>query len=128
MLASPLQGSIFKLEVAEGAEVAEGDLICVIEAMKMENGSPLTRPEKVTQGPAFPLAMPSRPGTLWSRLSNISRSVGACSGESGNGRPAHEGSRIHFAYLDPGSVSAALATSSGRSCRNRRRHSLSAAI
>ena len=37
VLASPLQGSIFKLEVAEGAEVAEGDLICVIEAMKMEN-------------------------------------------------------------------------------------------
>ena len=37
MLASPLQGSIFKLEVAEGAEVKEGDLICIIEAMKMEN-------------------------------------------------------------------------------------------
>ena len=37
VLASPLQGSIFKLEVAEGAEVKEGDLICIIEAMKMEN-------------------------------------------------------------------------------------------
>ncbi|HWO83394.1 MAG TPA: biotin/lipoyl-containing protein, partial [Solirubrobacterales bacterium] len=37
VLESPLQGSIFKLNVEEGAEVEEGDLICVIEAMKMEN-------------------------------------------------------------------------------------------
>jgi len=37
VLASPLQGSIFKLEVEEGAEVKTGDLVCVIEAMKMEN-------------------------------------------------------------------------------------------
>ncbi|MCL4286994.1 MAG: carbamoyl phosphate synthase, partial [Thermoleophilia bacterium] len=34
---SPLQGSIFKVEVAEGDEVAEGALLVVIEAMKMEN-------------------------------------------------------------------------------------------
>ncbi len=36
-LAAPLQGTIFKVNVEKGAEVAEGDLICVIEAMKMEN-------------------------------------------------------------------------------------------
>jgi acetyl-CoA/propionyl-CoA carboxylase biotin carboxyl carrier protein len=36
-LASPLQGTIFKVNVEAGATVAEGDLICVIEAMKMEN-------------------------------------------------------------------------------------------
>jgi acetyl-CoA/propionyl-CoA carboxylase biotin carboxyl carrier protein len=36
-LASPLQGTIFKVSVEAGATVAEGDLICVIEAMKMEN-------------------------------------------------------------------------------------------
>jgi len=34
---SPLQGSIFKVEQEEGAEVKTGDLVCVIEAMKMEN-------------------------------------------------------------------------------------------
>ena len=34
---APLQGSIFKVEVAEGDEVAEGAIIVVIEAMKMEN-------------------------------------------------------------------------------------------
>ncbi|MFL5899135.1 MAG: biotin/lipoyl-containing protein, partial [Solirubrobacterales bacterium] len=36
-LPSPLQGTVLKVAVEKGAEVAEGDLICVIEAMKMEN-------------------------------------------------------------------------------------------
>jgi acetyl-CoA/propionyl-CoA carboxylase, biotin carboxylase, biotin carboxyl carrier protein len=36
-LASPLQGSVFKVVAEQGAEVEEGALICVIEAMKMEN-------------------------------------------------------------------------------------------
>jgi acetyl-CoA/propionyl-CoA carboxylase biotin carboxyl carrier protein len=36
-LPSPLQGTVLKVAVAEGDEVAEGDLVCVIEAMKMEN-------------------------------------------------------------------------------------------
>jgi acetyl-CoA/propionyl-CoA carboxylase biotin carboxyl carrier protein len=47
-LPSPLQGTVFKVVVAEGAEVAEGDLICVIEAMKMENEIAAHRPGKVT--------------------------------------------------------------------------------
>ncbi len=33
----PMQGTIVKVMVTEGAEVAEGDTICVLEAMKMEN-------------------------------------------------------------------------------------------
>ena len=37
MLASPLQGTVLQVAVEEGAEVEEGALICVIEAMKMEN-------------------------------------------------------------------------------------------
>ena len=36
-LPSPLQGTVLKVAVEQGAEVSEGDLICVIEAMKMEN-------------------------------------------------------------------------------------------
>jgi acetyl-CoA/propionyl-CoA carboxylase biotin carboxyl carrier protein len=36
-LASPLQGNVFKVLVEQGAEVQEGALICIIEAMKMEN-------------------------------------------------------------------------------------------
>jgi acetyl-CoA/propionyl-CoA carboxylase, biotin carboxylase, biotin carboxyl carrier protein len=36
-LASPLQGTVLKVAVEQGASVEEGALICVIEAMKMEN-------------------------------------------------------------------------------------------
>jgi acetyl-CoA/propionyl-CoA carboxylase biotin carboxyl carrier protein len=35
-LASPMQGTIVKVAVTDGAEVAEGDLVVVLEAMKME--------------------------------------------------------------------------------------------
>ena len=47
-LASPLQGTVFKVVVEQGAEVAEGDLVCVIEAMKMENEITAHRAGKVT--------------------------------------------------------------------------------
>jgi acetyl-CoA/propionyl-CoA carboxylase, biotin carboxylase, biotin carboxyl carrier protein len=47
-LPSPLQGTVLKVAVEQGAEVAEGDLICVIEAMKMENEIVAHRPGKVT--------------------------------------------------------------------------------
>jgi len=36
-LSSPLQGNMWKVLVEPGATVAEGQLICIIEAMKMEN-------------------------------------------------------------------------------------------
>jgi acetyl-CoA/propionyl-CoA carboxylase biotin carboxyl carrier protein len=36
-LASPLQGTVLKVAVEQGATVEEGTLVCVIEAMKMEN-------------------------------------------------------------------------------------------
>ena len=39
-LTSPMQGTIVKVAVAEGDTVAEGDLVVVLEAMKMEQ--PLT--------------------------------------------------------------------------------------
>jgi acetyl-CoA/propionyl-CoA carboxylase biotin carboxyl carrier protein len=34
---SPIQGTVLKVAVEQGADVEEGALICVIEAMKMEN-------------------------------------------------------------------------------------------
>jgi len=37
LLESPLQGNMWKVVVAEGDAVEEGQLICIIEAMKMEN-------------------------------------------------------------------------------------------
>jgi acetyl-CoA/propionyl-CoA carboxylase biotin carboxyl carrier protein len=39
-LASPMQGTIVKVAVQEGARVQAGDLVVVLEAMKMEQ--PLT--------------------------------------------------------------------------------------
>jgi acetyl-CoA/propionyl-CoA carboxylase biotin carboxyl carrier protein len=35
-VASPMQGTIVKVAVQDGQEVAEGDVIVVLEAMKME--------------------------------------------------------------------------------------------
>jgi acetyl-CoA/propionyl-CoA carboxylase biotin carboxyl carrier protein len=34
---SPMQGTVLKVEVADGDRVAAGQLLCVVEAMKMEN-------------------------------------------------------------------------------------------
>ncbi len=48
-LPAPLQGTVFKVAVEKGAEVAEGDLICVIEAMKMENEIVAHRAGKVEE-------------------------------------------------------------------------------
>jgi acetyl-CoA/propionyl-CoA carboxylase biotin carboxyl carrier protein len=34
---SPMQGTVLAVEVAEGDEVSAGQVICIVEAMKMEN-------------------------------------------------------------------------------------------
>jgi acetyl-CoA/propionyl-CoA carboxylase biotin carboxyl carrier protein len=34
---SPMQGTVLSVEVADGDEVDQGKVICVVEAMKMEN-------------------------------------------------------------------------------------------
>ena len=36
-IVSPMQGTILEVAVADGDEIAAGGLICVVEAMKMEN-------------------------------------------------------------------------------------------
>ena len=48
-LTSPLQGSVFKVVAEQGADVEEGALICVIEAMKMENEITAHRAGKITE-------------------------------------------------------------------------------
>jgi acetyl-CoA/propionyl-CoA carboxylase biotin carboxyl carrier protein len=50
-LPSPLQGTILKVAVEQGSEVSEGDLICVIEALKMENEITAHRSGKVEELP-----------------------------------------------------------------------------
>ena len=47
-LVSPIQGTVLKVPVSEGDEVEEGALICVVEAMKMENEITAHRAGKVT--------------------------------------------------------------------------------
>jgi acetyl-CoA/propionyl-CoA carboxylase biotin carboxyl carrier protein len=46
---SPMQGTVLSVAVAEGAEVASGDVICIVEAMKMENEVRAHQPGTVTQ-------------------------------------------------------------------------------
>src|SRR5262245_12358750 len=36
-LTSPMQGTVLAVNVAEGDEVSAGQLVCIVEAMKMEN-------------------------------------------------------------------------------------------
>jgi len=36
-ITTPMQGTVLRVAVSEGQEVAEGDVICIVEAMKMEN-------------------------------------------------------------------------------------------
>jgi acetyl-CoA/propionyl-CoA carboxylase biotin carboxyl carrier protein len=48
-LVSPIQGTVLKVAVSDGDEVEDGALICVVEAMKMENEIAAHRPGKVSQ-------------------------------------------------------------------------------
>ncbi len=45
---APLQGSMFKVNVEKGQDVEEGAIICVIEAMKMENEITAHKSGKIT--------------------------------------------------------------------------------
>ncbi len=50
-LASPIQGTVLRVAVQAGAEVQEGALVCVIEAMKMENEISAHKAGKVSELP-----------------------------------------------------------------------------
>jgi acetyl-CoA/propionyl-CoA carboxylase, biotin carboxylase, biotin carboxyl carrier protein len=50
-LTSPLQGNVFKVLVEQGADVEEGALVCIIEAMKMENEITAHKSGKVVELP-----------------------------------------------------------------------------
>ena len=48
-LTSPIQGTVLKVAVENGADVEEGALVCVIEAMKMENEISAHKSGKVSE-------------------------------------------------------------------------------
>jgi acetyl-CoA/propionyl-CoA carboxylase biotin carboxyl carrier protein len=50
-LPSPLQGNMWKVLVKQGDEVKEGQLLCIIEAMKMENEITAHKSGKITELP-----------------------------------------------------------------------------
>jgi acetyl-CoA/propionyl-CoA carboxylase biotin carboxyl carrier protein len=49
MLVSPIQGTVLKVNVEKGQEVDSGAVVCVIEAMKMENEITAHRSGKVEE-------------------------------------------------------------------------------
>jgi propionyl-CoA carboxylase alpha chain len=53
-LLCPMPGLVVSLAVAEGQEVAAGDALCVVEAMKMENVLKAERDAKVSKIMAKP--------------------------------------------------------------------------
>ncbi|MGH3143992.1 MAG: acetyl/propionyl/methylcrotonyl-CoA carboxylase subunit alpha [Gaiellales bacterium] len=48
-IVSPMQGTVLHVRVTEGDEVAAGDVVCIVEAMKMENEIAAHRPGVVTK-------------------------------------------------------------------------------
>jgi acetyl-CoA/propionyl-CoA carboxylase biotin carboxyl carrier protein len=54
---APMQGTIVKVLVEKGQEVQAGDVVCILEAMKMENHIATTREGEVTD-------LPIRPGQI----------------------------------------------------------------
>ncbi len=50
---SPMQGTIFKVMVEAGQTVAAGDVVCIVEAMKMENEVTAHKPGIVVSVPAL---------------------------------------------------------------------------
>jgi acetyl-CoA/propionyl-CoA carboxylase biotin carboxyl carrier protein len=46
---SPMQGTVLAVEVEEGQEVEAGQVLCIVEAMKMENEVRAHRSGRVTE-------------------------------------------------------------------------------
>ena len=52
VIAAPMQGTILRVLVEPGQEIQAGDVVCILEAMKMENAIPAPRAGVVTEIPA----------------------------------------------------------------------------
>jgi acetyl-CoA/propionyl-CoA carboxylase biotin carboxyl carrier protein len=51
VVAAPMQGTILRVLVEKGQEIAAGDVVCIVEAMKMENAIPAPRDGMVSELP-----------------------------------------------------------------------------
>ncbi len=54
VIAAPMQGTILRVLVEPGQEIRAGEVICILEAMKMENAIPAPREGIVTELPIEP--------------------------------------------------------------------------
>jgi biotin carboxyl carrier protein len=54
---APMQGTIVKVLVEKGQEIRAGEVVCILEAMKMENHIPSMRDGEVSD-------LPIRPGQV----------------------------------------------------------------
>jgi acetyl-CoA/propionyl-CoA carboxylase biotin carboxyl carrier protein len=57
VIAAPMQGTILRVLVEEGQEIEAGDVVCILEAMKMENAIPAPREGVLSE-------LPIRPGQV----------------------------------------------------------------
>jgi acetyl-CoA/propionyl-CoA carboxylase biotin carboxyl carrier protein len=48
-IVSPMQGTVLAVEVADGDEVEAGQVVCIVEAMKMENEVHAHRAGRITE-------------------------------------------------------------------------------
>jgi acetyl-CoA/propionyl-CoA carboxylase, biotin carboxylase, biotin carboxyl carrier protein len=51
VISAPMQGTILRVFVEEGQEIQAGDVVCILEAMKMENAIPAPREGVVSELP-----------------------------------------------------------------------------
>jgi len=51
VISAPMQGTILRVLVEEGQEIQAGDVVCILEAMKMENAIPAPREGVVSELP-----------------------------------------------------------------------------
>ncbi|GBC86996.1 Biotin carboxylase [bacterium HR12] len=54
VIVAPMQGTILRVLVEPGQEIRAGDVVCILEAMKMENAIPAPREGVVTELPIEP--------------------------------------------------------------------------
>ncbi len=64
VIAAPMQGTILRVLVEQGQEIEAGDVVCILEAMKMENAVPAPRAGVVSELPVLPGQVVQKDETL----------------------------------------------------------------
>ena len=101
VVVSPMQGTVLDVKVAEGDEVEVGQVLCIVEAMKMENEVDRARAGSVAELAVAPAAAGlDRPGDLHDRASGR-QPLRACAGRRGTCASPRPPSRAESASSSP---------------------------